>query len=216
LAAAAVLAQYSPRYRFWRGMITMVMMCFINILVNVGWIFLATWMPLYLKEVHGLTETFAGLMTSFSGLAGMGGSLCGGLLTDALVRRLGLTWGRRIPGMLAGGLSGLLYLGCLNASNVWVYVGFFIIISFVIDMGLASIWSVYQDIGGKNVATLLGTANMCGNLAAAIFATRIGILAEANQWRTVFLYSCVSLFFVAVCWMFVNAGIPMLKEEAKN
>jgi sugar phosphate permease len=216
LHAAPALAAHTPRYRFYRGVVSMIMMCFINILVNIGWIFLAAWMPFYLKEIHGLTQNIAGLMTSFSGLAGMGGSLCGGILTDYLVRRMGLTWGRRIPGMIAGGLGALLYLGCLNASNVWVYVGLFIVVSFVIDLGLAAIWSTYQDIGGKNVATLLGVANMCGNLAAAVFATQIGVLAKANHWQTVFLYSCVSLFLVAICWLFVNAGIPMLDEEKRK
>lgn len=215
-AAAEVLAKYSPRYRFWRGVGSMTMMCCINILVNVGWIFLATWMPLYLKEEHGLTETFAGLMTSFSGLAGMGGSLCGGILTDYLVRRLGLRWGRSIPGMIAGGLGALLYLGCLNSSNVWAFIGLFIVISFVIDLGLAAIWSTYQDIGGRNVATLLGIANMCGNLAAGKFGKTIGSFAEGQQWQTVFQYSCISLLLVAVCWTFVNAGMPMLNEEKRK
>jgi nitrate/nitrite transporter NarK len=155
-------------------------------------------------------------MTSFSGMAGMGGSLCGGLLTDFLVRKMGLRWGRSIPGMLAGGLGALLYFGCLNASNAWVYIGLFIVISFVIDLGLAAIWSTYQDIGGKNVATLLGIANMCGNLAAAVFAIKIGVLAKANEWQTVFQYSCISLVLVAVCWIFVNAGMPMLNEEKRK
>jgi sugar phosphate permease len=215
-AAAEVLAKYSPTYRFWRGVGSMIMMCCINILVNVGWIFLATWMPLYLKEEHGLSENHAGLMTMFSGMAGMCGSLCGGLLTDYLVRRLGLRWGRSIPGMIAGGLGAFLYFGCLNASNVAVYIGLFIIISFVIDLGLGAIWSTYQDIGGKNVATLLGIANMCGNLAAAVFAIQIGAFAEQKEWQTVFVYSCVSLTLVAVCWLFVNAGMPMLNEEKRK
>jgi nitrate/nitrite transporter NarK len=92
----------------------------------------------------------------------------------------------------------------------------FIIISCVIVLGLAAIWSTYQDIGGRNVATLLGIANMCGNLAAGVFATQIGIFAEANLWRNVFLYSCVSMLLVAVCWLFVNAGMPMLSEEKRK
>ena len=57
---------------------------------------------------------------------------------------------------------------------------------------------------------------MCGNLAAAVFATQIGVLAKANQWQTVFLYSCVSLFLVALCWLLVNAGVPMLSDEPKK
>ena len=205
--------QQSSNYGFYRGVLTMLMMCLINILVNIGWIFLAAWMPSYLQTVHGLERSTAGLMTAITGITGMAGALSGGFLTDALAGRFGLGWGRRIPGMLAGGLGALIYFVCLQSSNVWLLVVLFAMISYVNDLGLAAIWSTYQDIGGKNVATLLSIANMCGNLAAAVFATVIGSYAKEDQWSTVFTMSCISLALVVVCWAFVDAGVPMLKEE---
>ena len=69
----------------------------INFCVNVGWIFLATWMPTYLIQVHGKSESAAGLYTSFTAASGMAGCLCGGIATDWLVRRVGLRWLLRSP-----------------------------------------------------------------------------------------------------------------------
>ncbi len=185
----------------------------INFTVNIGWIFLATWMPTYLKEVHSVELWLAGAMTAVTGLAGMAGSVSGGLATDALVRRYGLVWGRRLPGIIASSGAGLLYAACLGIDNVYALVVIFAGAYFLIDLGLGSIWSTYQDIGGRHVATVLGFANMCGNLGAAIFAGVIGYLAEQDNWTSVFVISCGSFAVTLLCWLFVDPRIPLTKES---
>ena len=69
----------------------------INFLLNVGWVFLVTWMPTYLVEVYAddlndllsdvasetdLKTTVAGALTAVTGLAGVAGNLCGGWWGD--------------------------------------------------------------------------------------------------------------------------------------
>jgi ACS family glucarate transporter-like MFS transporter len=190
----------------------------INFLVNIGWIFLVTWMPTYLKEEYGASVWFAGVMTGLAGLAGMTGNLSGGITTDALVQRVGLTWGRRLPGLVASGGAALLYGALLGFEQIGIRhvllaAAMFAGAYFLIDFGLGSIWAVYQDIGGKRVATVLGFANMCGNLAAALFSGVIGYLADNDNWKLVFLISCGCLVLTALCWLFVNPRVPMSARE---
>ena len=113
-------------------------MCVIGFCVDVGWVFLVTWLPQYLIETYGeqLKQAFdlvahrpyqagdeevvAGAMTALTGLAGMIGTLMGGLATDRFAVRFGPIWGRRLPGVIAGVLVAALYLVAPFLSNVWM------------------------------------------------------------------------------------------------
>lgn len=197
------------------------LMCVINIAVNIGWIFLATWLPLYVIAKHGdyITQhignkaMFAGFVTAATSLAAMCGGMSGGRATDVLVGRYGRAWGRRLPGMCAGVLVCLMYLCVPQLESFWFFVVAMIAIAFTIDFGLGATWASYQDIGGKHVASVLGCGNMCGNLAAAGYAFLIGFLADKNMWNTAFLISAGAMAIVALCWFFFDASRPIVREE---
>lgn len=183
---------------------TMWLMCGISIFVNFGWIFLVTFLPTYLTSVHHYSLRQVGLLAALPGLASMLGGVLGGLSTDFLVRKIGLVWGRRTTGLIATLGAGLAYLGCLAMHHPIALVALFAAAGFLIDFGLGSLWAVYQDIAGKQVASVLGFANMCGNLAAGFFPWVIGIYAKQSDWNTVFLMSASALFITAACWLFVD------------
>jgi sugar phosphate permease len=197
------------------------LLCTFNCAVNVGWIFLVAWLPQYLVETYGSYVTahigdklvVAGIMTALTGLAGMCGGLLGGATTDRLVRKHGLRWGRRLPGMCAGCIVCCLYLLAPQLNNVWLFVGTMIAISFTIDFGLGASWASYQDIGGRHVASILGVGNMWGNLGAATFAWVIGYLAEHDRWQTVFLISAIAMAINALCWRFFDASRPIVRSN---
>ncbi|MEX2173653.1 MAG: MFS transporter [Pirellulaceae bacterium] len=196
------------------------LMCGINFCVNVGWIFLATWLPQYLVEVHGEYVTknlgnrdlIAGWMTAVTGLAAMCGGLSGGRATDLLVRRFGPVWGRRLPGMCAGLLVCGMYLVVPQLPGLWLFLAAMIAIAFTIDFGLGATWASYQDIGGRHVASVLGCGNMCGNLGAAYFGGLIGYLADENRWNTVFLLSAGAMALASCGWLFFDASRPISDE----
>ena len=62
-----------------------------GIAVNVGWVFLVTWLPRYLVARHGSAlaayvespEVLAGTLTALTGLGGMIGSIMGGTAAEA-------------------------------------------------------------------------------------------------------------------------------------
>jgi ACS family glucarate transporter-like MFS transporter len=192
----------------------------INFLLNVGWIFLVTWMPTYLVDVYAveldelfpeaqnrdeLRTTIAALLTAATGLAGMAGNLCGGWWGDRAVARLGLRWGRRATGLAASLLAALVYFAALFTDNLWLFVAEMVAISFLSDLVLGSLWATYQDIGRGNTAVVLGFANMCGNLGAAGYGWFIGYLAESQQWSLVFVISSVGFCVAAISWLVADA-----------
>jgi ACS family glucarate transporter-like MFS transporter len=197
------------------------LMCLINFCVNVGWVFLVSWLPQYLVEKHGNyvaqhigdQQVVAGLMTACTGLAAMCGGVLGGAATDLFILRYGRVWGRRLPGLCAGLIVCGLYLVVSQLSSLWPFVGTMIVIAFTIDFGLGATWASYQDIGGKNVAAILGCGNMFGNFGAAIFTWLSGLLADYGRWNAVFLIAAVAMAIAACGWLFFDASRPVVRRE---
>lgn len=193
----------------------------INILQNIGWIFLVTWLTQYLIE-HYQTDLLAivkrpqdlaGPLTALTGLAGMLGNLTGGIVSDVSVSRLGKRWGRRVSGVLAGALAGSMYLIAWGSGNLWLTVGVMAGAYFFADLAIGSMWATLQDVGGRNVGSILGFTNMCGNLAAGAAAWWFGYLAQHDHWPAVFLISALSFFAVAACWLGIDASRPLSPED---
>jgi MFS family permease len=188
------------------------LMCVIGFCVDVGWVFLVSWLPQYLVETYGDymkqhvgdEQVVAGQMTALTGLAGMVGTLLGGLATDRLVVRFGPIWGRRLPGVIAGVVVAALYLVAPHLPNVWWFIGAMAGISLSIDFCLGAMWATYQDIGGRHVASVLGIGNMSASFGAAGFTWYAGSLADHKEWNTVFLLAALAMVVAGVSWLLID------------
>ncbi len=202
----------------WRSIATSLnvwLLCLVNFFNNVGWIFLATWLATYLREVHHVSLQTTGWLTAGTALAGMCGCLTGGWATDRLVRKLGLRWGRRTPGMLACGGAAVAYLTCFAGQySMAIVVASAACASFLSDLVLGTVWASYQDIGGRSVGVVLGFGNMCGNLGAAYFSGKIGSLAEHGNWSGVMLVAAGSFSCSMICWFFIDPCVPIVRASA--
>jgi MFS family permease len=198
------------------------LLSFSGFLVNVGWIFLMSWQTTYIletfpaqlqalvphlktpQELDAFKQVAAGWLTAVPLCGGILGGVCGGFAADVLRKNLGPIWGRRVPGLLAGTLAGSAYVTCHFVGNLWLFIGLMFLISFTIDMGLGSLWATYQDFGGKHVGSVLGFANMWGNLGAGLCGWYYGRLADQDQWPVVFTISTVALFLMSASWLLVD------------
>lgn len=202
------------------GIVNLCLISAMGIAVNIGWVFLVTWLPRYLVARHGSAlaayvdspEVLAGTLTALTGLGGMIGSIAGGAAADYFVGNYGLRWGRRLPGLIAGFIVCGMYLVAMGLSNVWLVVGLMFAISFTIDFGLGASWASYQDIGGRQVATVLAIGNMFGNLGAAAFGWYIGALAKSDNWSAVFLIASLAMALNATGWLIFDATRPVVRE----
>jgi nitrate/nitrite transporter NarK len=154
----------------------------------------------------------AGLLSSLPLLAGMVGCFLGGAATDWLTRRIGLKWGRNLMGMTTKFLAAGAVVVALQMNDPVLVVAAFALTSFAIDLGLGATWAYFQDAGGPYVGTLLGWANMFGNLGAFISPLLLGWQAEAFGW-SVALMTCAILYVVSgLCWLGIDARKPIVRS----
>lgn len=182
-----------------------------QLLTNIGWLFMVTWLPRYLGDVHKVPLQEQAVMTAIPTAAGIAGMFCGGWSTDAAVRRFGLKWGRRLPVVLTRFVSaagyGLCFLAgtfCLPDSESrwlpWTIVAGLSLCTFSCDLGIPAIWAYSQDVGGQFTASIMGWSNMWGNIGAAIAPLIYnGVLGETPstaEWNSLFAL-CAGVFTVA-------------------
>lgn len=201
--------------------------CFSQWGTNVGWVFLVTWLSRYLLDVHNVPILERGTMAMTPVLIGMLGMMSGGKFTDILAAKLGVKWGRRLPiaGSRVVALSA--YLCCVGITTLlpessplntpWVFVGLFSVVAFSTDFGTPSIWAFTQDIGGRQVASVLGWGNMWGNLGAAfsplIYDAFLGETPGLREWNMMFLVCAGAFLFSGICGLLLDATQPLLDDS---
>jgi nitrate/nitrite transporter NarK len=153
-------------------------------------------------------------------LIGMIGMMSGGKVTDILAARLGVKWGRRIP--IAGSrvVAMLAYICCIGITTMlpldsamntpWVFVALFSVVAFSTDFGTPSSWAFTQDIGGRQVGSVLGWGNMWGNLGAAvsplIYDFYLGETPGLREWN----------MMSGICGLLMDATKPLLSDDADD
>jgi nitrate/nitrite transporter NarK len=181
---------------------------------NVGWVFLMTWAPRYFQSVHHTPVEQRALLVSIPPLVGWFGTVLGGVWTDSLMRSVGLRWSRALPVGLSRLLAGFAYLLCLLHPSPWAAVAIFSVVAFATDWSQGTVWAYCQDVGGRYVASVLGWANMWGNLGAALTPPLlIWIVGENQNWPGAFL-ACAAAFLLAGCMgLAIDARLPVVRGK---
>jgi len=192
---------------------------------NVGWAFIITTWPKYLKEVKHAGDVAGGGMTSMIWTLGVIGLLLGGRATDVLSRVFGMRWGRMVLTIASRFVAAALYGFVYFAEDPWQASIAMAAVVFVCDIGVPATWSFAQDVGGKSVGAVLGWGNMFGNLGAAA-ATQIYAWAD-RTWGTVgpdglsnmegTVYAAMAGFVVSgIAALGINCTKPLVPEEGET
>ncbi len=189
------------------------MQCLTQLTGNFAWTILITWLPTYLKEVHHVSEEQAGLLASVPLLMGMVGCLLGGILTDWLTARVGLKGGRNFLGMGSKYLAAVGLLAAIWADDPLLATAAMALTAFATDIGLGATWAYFQDAGGPYVGTLLGWANMFGNLGSFLSPLVLGWLADDYGWGCALGVGAGVFVVSGLFWFGVDARIPVVAPE---
>lgn len=156
-------------------------------------ILLITWLPLYLTNVFGFSESFSVLMLTFNQLGSIVGSLCWAYLLSK--------W-RLVSLMKMNAFLGLIViLGVLFVKIDWLVVVLVILLGFI----LGNFFSCCIGLGGELfvlrkgwITGLVASANM---LAASLLASISGFLVTSFG---VWLVFGLAGLFVVLCVVLVN------------
>ena len=195
---------------------------------NIGWVFVVTWLPRYLDKVHSIPLSGQAIMTAIPTAAGILGMYLGGWWTDRATKFGGRKWGRRLPILATRFTAGLGYAICLllgicftpDASNHWLpwgYVCALCLMAFSVDMGNPAVWAYAQDVGGKYTGSVLGWANMWGNLGAAvaplIYDRVLGETPTISQWNMMFAVCMFAFVLSGACSLVMDSTKSLGQQE---
>ena len=231
LAMAAAFALLVPRYpepvaagsdqkpTDWQKLLTdgpMLLLCLQQFLRAAATAFFFTWLVRFLTETRGLTTEEAGELAFWPGVGGMFGGLFGGTISAALLRWTGnprlSRQGLAVAAMIFGASFTLaaslvedlnLAVGFLAAGAFWAYT-----------CGVSG-YSVAIEYGGKRVATVFATMNMCGNIGAGLFPSVVGwIVKSFGDWNLALTLVAGLYAADAVCWVVLNPKGTLFDEES--
>jgi MFS family permease len=143
-----------------------------------GSYFYLSWLHTYLQKGRGFTTDEMKIYSVLPFIAGAIGNLVGGTLSDILVRRCGLSIGRKVVGTTGLALSALCVFGTGVTPDRYVAVALLTLGYFSMDCMLPPSWAICMDVGREYSGTIAGAMNMAGQFGSFISAWIFGWLVE--------------------------------------
>jgi MFS family permease len=191
--------------RFFRSG-SLALLCAQQFFRAAGMVFFLTWFPTFLQKTRDVTMLQSGWLTTIAGLGGVAGSLSGGFASDWLYRVTGRARLSR-QGIAVVGMSAcsVLIVSSYFVSDVRGSIALISLGAFCATFGGISGYTVAISFGGKHVATVFSTMNMCGNIGAALFPLVAGwLVKETGNWNLMLFLFAGIMAVDAVCWAFLN------------
>ncbi|HYM10804.1 MAG TPA: MFS transporter [Bryobacterales bacterium] len=193
-----------PWRRLWRSR-TLWALCAMYSGYTYGLYFYLTWLPTYLRQARGMSWAGVGLAAALPLLMGAAANVAGGCWTDWLVRRLGLRWGRRIPGVCGLAAAAVLLAVAALARNNTLSVAAFALSFGAADLILAVCWATCIDLGRQNAGSIAGTMNSLGQVGGMLSPYLLGWLLEKyGSWTLPLLISAAYYAVSAALWFVID------------
>lgn len=168
------------------------------------WVYL-TWLPGYLETSLGFSLKQTGFIASIPFFAGIIGVLCGGMLSDRLVRKgMNAVTARKVPIVAGAALAACFVMPIPFVDNSGVAIALLTLGYFCSQMPSGVIWTLATDMAPKEqVASLGAIQNFGGFLGAALAPIITGIILDATgHFTNVFILGGILLFMGACCYGF--------------
>ena len=206
VAATVRAVSETPRPPWWellknRNLQLLCMSYFLNSYVLFVFVF---WLYLYLVQQRGFGVLRSGFYTALPFIVAAVFCPISGFISDKLVSRMGLTWGRRSVAVV-----------CLVGSGIFLLVGVFAhalipaLLGLSLSVGLLcstepAFWSTSIDLAGTNVGASGGIMNMAGNLGGVVSTAAFPIAIRWIGWTAAFGVTAGLTFAAAALWFFIS------------
>ncbi|CAN5353168.1 MFS transporter [soil metagenome] len=171
-----------------------------------GVLFFVTWLPKYLQNGRGIPEDQLAFSASLPFLLGAVGCLVGGSISDYLVKKIGLNWGRRLMPLIGLILAGLTIIGSALIADNLIAIIFLALGMAFMDVTAPISWAVATDLGGKDSGAVTGAMNTAGLLGGTVTSIGVGYLVTAfNSYIPSVIILGVLLIVSGLLWLVIDA-----------
>jgi MFS family permease len=178
------------RWNFWKILLMYHTYCW-------GAYFYLSWLHTYLERGRGFSEGEMAVASTLPFIAGIGGNLFGGWMSDRLTITHGLRIGRRVVGAAGLAASGLLMLAAAMTTSKWIALACLTLGYGSMDCMLPVSWAVCLDIGRRYAGSVGGTMNMAGQLGSFLSSVAFGYIVTWSGSYNAPLYPMAALLLVS-------------------
>jgi MFS transporter, ACS family, glucarate transporter len=141
-----------------------------------GVFFFISWLPKYLHQGRGIPQEDLTYSTSLPFILAAIGCLFGGSLSDFLVKKMGIIWGRRIVPLVGLSLSGSAMLIATYTDNLSVTIIMLALGLAFMDVTAPVAWAIATGLGKNHAGAITGAMNTAGLLGGTVASLGIGYL----------------------------------------
>ena len=141
-------------------------------------------------------------------------NLTGGAASDALVRRLGVKWGRRSIGIAGLGSACLFSLAVMSTHHQLLTVILLSLVYGAITFQQSGVFGVCLDIGRKHAGSTVGLMNTSAQVGGLISTVAYGYIVERfGSYDAPFVPMAILLFIGALLWFRIDASTELSAES---
>ena len=175
--------------------------------------FFQTWFHTFLIRGRGFTEGSL-LLSALPYAVAACANLAGGAASDALVRRLGLKWGRRSLGVAGLGSAGLFTVAAMFTEHQLLTVILLSLVYGAITFQQSGVFGVCLDIGGRHAGSMVGLMNTSAQVGGLLSSVAYGYIVEHFQsYDAPFVPMAALLFLGALLWLKIDASRAVTAES---
>jgi MFS family permease len=174
--------------------------------------FFQTWFHTFLVKGRGFSEGSL-VLSTLPFLVAACANLAGGASSDALVRRFGLKWGRRVLGVAGLGSAGVFTLAAMITRRQILTVVLLAIVYGGITLQQSGVFGVCLDIGHEHAGAMVGLMNTSSQVGGLLSSVAYGYIVEHfGSYDAPFVPMAALLFLGALLWLKIDASEALTAE----
>lgn len=179
--------------------------------------FFQTWFHTYLVKARGYSENDL-LLSSLPFVVAACANCAGGFASNALVKKIGLKWGRCSVGVVGLGIAGMCTVGVIFTQH---QIGALVLLSLIyagITFQQPIMFAVCLDVGGEYAGAVVGVMNTAAQVGGFLSSILFGYLVDRfGNYNVPFIPMAALLFIGCWLWLKVDPTQRLIPEriEAK-
>ncbi|MDH3769578.1 MAG: MFS transporter [Nitrospirota bacterium] len=168
-----------------------------------------SWFYLYLVNVRGFAILQGAFFASAPFIAMTIFCPLGGWVTDRLVEKYGINWGRASVGGTGMILAALFIIIGANVEAPYVAIGLLSLGAGWLYFTVGPFWSSTTDLSKPYAGTLSGLMNTGANLGGTLSPTLTPWIADSFGWPVALGLAAAIACIGGVCWLFIKPGLAL-------